>query len=172
MTPEYRLIRSKRRTLALEVTPEGQVIARAPNGLPKKEIDRFVAAKAGWITRHLQNPRPKQRELSPVEVAALKKRAKAILPDLVAQYAAQLQVQPRYVKITSAQKRFGSCNMKGGLCFSWLLMRYPVAAIEYVAAHEVAHLRQLNHSASFYQILSTLLPDYKARAAMLKQAPE
>jgi predicted metal-dependent hydrolase len=90
----------------------------------------------------------------------------------VAQYAAQLRIQPRYVKITSAKKRFGSCNRKGGLCFSWLLMRYPVSAIEYVAAHEVAHLKQLNHSARFYEILGTLLPDYKARAALLRQSPE
>lgn len=168
---EYELIRSKRRTLALEVTPEGRVIARAPKRLPKAEIDRFVALKAEWLRKHLARPRSKPRETGPLEEAALREKARALLPDLAEQYAARLGLKPRYVKITGAQKRFGSCNMKGGLCFSWRLMRYPLAAIEYVAAHEAAHLKQLNHSASFYQVLSALMPDYKARAALLKQPP-
>ncbi|MDD4080086.1 MAG: DUF45 domain-containing protein [Eubacteriales bacterium] len=169
---EYQLIRSKRRTLALEVTPEGRVIARAPKGLPKAEIDRFVAGKAEWLRKHLARRRPKPREIGPLEEAALREKAGAILPGLVTRYAAQLKVQPRYVTITGAQKRFGSCNMKGGLCFSWRLMRYPLPAIEYVAAHEVAHLKQLNHSAAFYQVLLALMPDYKVRAALLKQPPD
>ena len=170
--PAYRLIRSKRRTLSLEITPEGEVIVRAPNRLPQAEIQRFVKARAGWIAKHLARPRTKPQDTGPFEEAALKAAARALLPTLVARYARLLQVTPRYVKITSAQKRFGSCNAKGGLCFSWRLMRYPLGAIEYVAAHEAAHLRQMNHGPGFYHLLEGIMPDYRARAALLKQTPK
>lgn len=168
---EFRLIRSSRRTLALEITAEGEVIVRAPKRLPLADIQRFVAAKEAWINKHLEKPRYKAPEPTPLEEAALKARAHRLLPPLAHAYAARLGLSPRYVKITSAQKRFGSCNAKGGLCFSWRLMRYPLPAIEYVVAHEVAHLKQLNHSPAFYQVLDTLMPDHRQRARLLKQPP-
>ncbi len=168
---DYRLIRSARRTLSLEVTPEGEVIVRAPQRLSAADIQRFVTSKRGWIAKHLEKPRRLMPEATPLEEAALKDRAREMLPALVARYAGQLQVTPRYVKITSAKKRFGSCNGKGGLCFSWRLMRYPLPAIEYVVAHEVAHLKQLNHSPAFYRVLASLMPDHRQRAQMLKNTP-
>lgn len=170
--PDYRVIRSARRTLALEVTPEGAIIVRAPRRLPASDIARFVAEKQGWIARHLAFPRPRWPEPTPLEEAALRARAREMMPALVAQYASRLQVSPRYVKITGARKRFGSCNAKGGLCFSWRLMRYPLPAIAYVAAHETAHLLQLNHSPAFYKVLDALMPDHRQRARLLKQGPD
>lgn len=170
--PEFRLVRSARRTLSLEISPEGELIVRAPQRLPASEIHRFVASKQAWIAKHQAKPRLLMPEATPLEEAALKAQAQAVLPGLVARYAAQLQVSPRYVKVTSAKKRFGSCNAKGGLCFSWRLMRYPLPAVEYVVAHEVAHLRQLNHSPAFYRVLESLLPDHRLRAQMLKNNPE
>lgn len=168
---DYRLVRSDRRTLALEVTAEGEVIVRAPRRLSVTDIERFVAAREAWIKKHLTNPRPRLPEPSAQEEAALKARARQLIPRLVNEYAARLGLSPRYVKITSARKRLGSCNAKGGLCFSWRLMRYPLPVIQYVAAHEVAHLKELNHSAAFYQVLDTLMPDHRQRACLLKQPP-
>ncbi|MGI6687855.1 MAG: M48 family metallopeptidase [Christensenellales bacterium] len=168
---DYRLVRSDRRTLALEVTAEGEVIVRAPRRLSVTDIERFVAAREAWIKKHLASPRPGLPEPSAQEEAALKARARQLMPRLVNEYAARLGLSPRYVKITSARKRLGSCNAKGGLCFSWRLMRYPLPVIQYVAAHEVAHLKELNHSAAFYQVLDTLMPDHRQRACLLKQPP-
>ena len=164
----YRLVRSSRRTLALEISAEGELIARAPRRLPREAVDRFVASKEGWIKKHLAKPRCQLPEPSPEEAAKLKQEAKAVLPGLVAHFADLLQVKPSYVKITSARKRFGSCNTKGGLCFSWRLMRYPFSAVEYVVAHEVAHLIELNHSPAFYALLDDLMPDHRQRAQLLK----
>lgn len=168
---EYRLIRSARRTLALEIAPGGEVIVRAPKRLPLHEIERFVAARQGWLNKHLAKPRPQVPEPSAQEERALRSRAKALMPELVGRYAAQLGVKPQGIKITSAAKRFGSCSPSGGLCFSWRLMRYPLPAIEYVAAHEVAHLKQLNHSPAFYRVLDALMPDHRQRARLLRQPP-
>lgn len=169
---EIRLVRSDRRTLALEISPEGEVIVRAPRHLPAREIERFVLSKQGWIEKHLARPRRVIPEAAPLEEAALKSRARALLPGLVAKYAGLLQVKPRGFKVTGARKRFGSCSSKGSLCFSWRLMAYPLPAVEYVVAHEVAHLKELNHSPRFYRVLEGLMPDHRRRAQLLKQAPE
>ena len=72
------------------------------------------------------------------------------------------------MKITSARKRFGSCGPENGLCFAWRLMRYPAAAIDYVVVHELAHIVHKDHSRAFYGLIAQVLPDYRERAALLK----
>ena len=103
------------------------------------------------------------------EIAALKEKARAILPQKVAYYAAVMGVTPTGVRITSAKGRFGSCNAKNALCFSWRLMQYPEAAVDYVVVHELAHIKQHNHSAAFYREVQKVLPDYKAREQLLRE---
>ena len=98
----------------------------------------------------------------------LKAQAKVILKDKVDYYSQLMGVEAQSVKITSARKRFGSCNSKGSICFSYRLMLYPEEAIDYVVVHELAHLLELNHSKRFYDIVSNVLPDYKKREKMLR----
>ena len=149
----YTLVRSNRKTLCVSITPEGEVVVRAPQRLAKREIDRFVAA----------HPEPDEAER-----AALIERAKAVLPPLVEKHAKRMGVSPAGVKITGACRRFGSCSGKNSLCFSLYLMRYPMEAIEYVVVHELAHIREKNHGPAFYAVVAAEMPDYKARAALLK----
>ena len=73
------------------------------------------------------------------------------------------------IAITSAKTRFGSCSSKGNLSFSYLLMLYPDSAIDYVVVHELAHLKEMNHSPRFYKIIEEVLPDYKERKKLLKK---
>ena len=80
-----------------------------------------------------------------------------------------MEVEPKGVSITSAQKRFGSCSNKGRLCFSFNLMQYPDEAVDYVVVHELAHLKELNHSKKFWAIVECYMPDYKSRRAMLRR---
>ena len=94
--------------------------------------------------------------------------AKAELPRRTAYFAKIMGVTPKSVKITSAKKRFGSCSGQNGICYSWRLMLYPSEAIDYVVVHELAHIRQKNHSPAFYREIEKILPDYKARAKLLK----
>ena len=77
-------------------------------------------------------------------------------------------VKPTSVKITSAEKRFGSCSGKNGLCFSWRLMAYPTKAIEYVVVHEFCHFAHPDHSPAFWAAVAQVLPDYKQRQHLLK----
>ena len=87
---------------------------------------------------------------------------------LVEKYSKLMGLKPSSVKITSAEKRFGSCSSKNGLCFSWRLLAYPTAAVEYVVVHELAHIKHHNHSAAFYALIEKYMPDYKERQRLLK----
>lgn len=166
----YELIRSGRRTLALEVRG-GRVIVRAPCRTSQATIDRFVAAHTDWIahalakqeTRAAAHPEPTDAERD-----AYIRQAKAYLPQRVEFYARQMGLYPTQVRITGARTRFGSCSSQGHICFSWRLMQYPPEAIDYVVVHELAHLRYMNHGAEFYALIARCLPDWKTRRALLR----
>ncbi len=169
---DYTLIRSKRRTLAIEVTQDCRVVIRAPLRAPQSVIDAFLAQRAGWIETALQRQRQRAAAHPPLteaESETLRQQAKAVLPAKVAHWAHIMGLQPSGVKITAAQKRFGSCSGKNSLCFSLYLMRYPEEAIDAVVVHELAHIRHKNHSGAFYAEVERWLPDYRQRAKLLKQ---
>ena len=167
----YEIVRSRRRTVALEVTREGRVLVRAPLRMPQGEIERFVASHAAWLEKAQAKVAARQAAHPPLteqETAALRQRAKELLPGRVAHYAAIMGVTPTSVKITSARTRFGSCSGKNGICFSLYLMQYPEEAIDYVVVHELAHIRHHDHSPAFYAEVAKVLPDYKERMKLLK----
>ncbi len=165
---EYRLIRSKRRTVAIEIRPDGEVWVRAPRWTPRALIERELARREEWIAQHLQKLPPPRTAPSDEQLALWRKAAAEYIPPRVAHFAAVMGVTPANVKINAAQKRFGSCSSKGNLNFSCRLMAYPPEAIDYVVVHELAHLIHMNHSNAFYAVVAAVLPDYKVRAAMLK----
>ncbi len=168
---EYTLIRSARKTISMEVSREGEIIVRAPNRAERSAVDRFVAAHEAWLENALARQserREKYPEPTLEEQKALIARAKETLPAKVEKYAVLMGVTPTGVKITSAQKRFGSCSGKNSLCFSWRLMRYPEAAIDYVVVHELAHIRHKNHGKQFYGFVESVLPDYREREKLLR----
>lgn len=169
---EYTLIRSARKTLAIEVSREGKVIVRAPRRAAKYHIEAFVEQHAGWIA--VQQARQRARaeahpEPTEAERAALIARAKAELPPKVAHYAAIMGLYPTGITITSARTRFGSCSAKNRICFSWRLMQYPEEAIDYVVVHELAHIAHKNHGPDFHACVAAVLPDHKERRALLKR---
>ena len=169
---DYTLVRSRRKTLAIEVTREGNLVVRAPLRCPQKTIDSFVAGRRDWIEAALQ--RQSQRlaahpPLTESEIESLRQQAKAYLPGRVAIWAQRMGLAPAAVKITSARTRFGSCSSKNSLCFSLYLMQYPPEAIDAVVVHELCHMRHRDHSPAFYAEVERWLPDYRERERLLRQ---
>jgi predicted metal-dependent hydrolase len=147
---EYTLIRSSCRTLGLEITRDLQVIVRAPKRCSLRQIEDFVIRHEGWIREHtaIQARRAEAaaaRAVTPEQEAQLRRLAVEYIPQRVAFYAPLVEVTPTGVKITSAERRFGSCSGKNSLCFSWRLMQYAKEAIDYVVVHELCHIRHHNH---------------------------
>ena len=168
---EYRLNRSERKTLSLEITSGLEVLVRAPWHVPIREIDRFVEKHGRWIAEKLEKRGAlleEQSEPSSEQIEELKRRARVHLPARVAYYGAIMGLSPSSVKITSARKRYGSCSYKNGLCFSYRLMLCPERAIDYVVVHELAHIVHKNHGRDFYALIASVLPDYKERIKLLK----
>lgn len=166
---EYRVIRSRRRTMTIEITRDAQVIVRVPFLATNGQIRRFVADHTAWIerglARRLENP---PISLTDEQIADLKRQAKAYIPARVAHYSAQMGLVPSGITINAAKTRFGSCGTTNRLNFSCRLMLYPKEAIDYVVVHELAHLRHRNHKREFYALIERYLPDYREREKLLK----
>ncbi len=168
----YTLIRSKRRTLSLEVTRELTVVVRAPMRCAHERIDRFVVQHQAWIAQKLEQQRRRNAthpEPTEEEKQAMIARAKKELPQRVEYYADIMGVKPTGITITGAQKRYGSCSAKNRLCFAWRLMAYPQQAIDSVVVHELAHIVHKNHGKEFYALVESVLPDYWQRKKQLEE---
>lgn len=169
---DYTLIRAKRRTMSLQLDRDGRAVVRAPYGVKKEFIDRFVAEHEGWLARareKQQNRRLAHPEPTDEERKALIARAKEYLPMRVDYWSGIMGLTPTGLKITSARTRFGSCSGKNSLCFSWRLMQYPPEAIDYVVVHELAHIRHHDHSPAFYALIERYMPNWRERMKLLKE---
>jgi hypothetical protein len=71
--------------------------------------------------------------------------------------------------ITNAQKRWGSCNAKGNIFFSYRLIMAPFAVVDYVVVHELVHIKEKNHSHKFWNSVMNILPDYRKHRQWLKE---
>ena len=168
----YRLIRSGRRTVSLEITRELEILVRAPQRMPKYQIDAFVEKHRAWVDVHLEKARERAARIPPAPTEEERqdciRKARELIPQRAAHYGALMGLTPAGITITGAEKRFGSCSAKDRLSFSWRLMLYPPEAIDYVVVHELAHIRHKNHSREFYALIASVLPDYRQREALLR----
>ena len=166
---KYEVIYSKRKTIALTVK-DLKLIVRAPKGTGKDKIENLILDHSAWIEKAMHRSKQKMAldNISSDEEAKLRKLAKQVLKAKTAYYSKIMGLKFGRITITGAKTRFGSCSSKGNISFSFRLMLYPDAAIDYVVVHELAHLVELNHSPKFWKIVENIFPDYKARRKMLK----
>ena len=161
---EYKIIKSKRKIIAIQVTLNGEIIVRAPSGMSGAAIEKFVADKKLWLEKAIISQREKaksKKEYTEEDCKELRKKAKEVIPQKVAYYSRIMGVKPESVKITSAKTRYGSCSSKNTLNFSLFLMDKDERFIDYVVIHELAHIRHHNHSKQFYAFVECFMPDYK-----------
>lgn len=92
----------------------------------------------------------------------LKDQARADLIDRVAHHAVKLGVRPERIQVKELRSRWGSCSAEGVLSFSWRVVMAPPFVLDYLAAHEVAHLREMNHSRRFWALVRKCIPAYEA----------
>lgn len=168
---DYTILRSKRKTLSLEITRASEVLVRAPQGLPQEQIDHFVLSHRAWIDTHLAQMQARlaaHPPPSPEHLKLLRRSAKEQIPGRVAYYSERMGLSPSVIRINSAKTRFGSCSAANHLSFSCLLMDYPDEAIDYVVVHELAHIQHKNHSPAFYALIEDYLPDWRTRRQLLR----
>lgn len=171
---EYELIRSKRKTISIQVKSNGDVVVHAPMKTPKKYIDEFIIEKADWIEKHVENAHMRMEQnshidtLSDEEVDRLKRQARVELRNLVWEYAPQVGVGYNRISIRAQKSRWGSCSREGNLNFNCLLMLAPSEVQRYVVVHELCHRLEMNHSDRFWAEVERIIPDYKVHRKWLK----
>jgi predicted metal-dependent hydrolase len=197
----YKLVRARRRTVALFVDGNG-IEARAPRHVAIAEIETFMREKERWIRRRLAAPRlqpfvweagatlpwlgqtvtlaPRVGENSVrlscglLEVgladgaslrervlAWIREQALALFRERAAALSRVLDLTVSGVGLSNARTRWGSCSARGRIRLNWRLMLLPSHLVDYVVAHELAHRRELNHSARFWNVVATLYPRYR-----------
>lgn len=166
----YQVIRSARKTIAIQITPEGDVVVRCPKRMAAGEVRRFVESKADWIGKHLERiaERADLPKFSREEIEALAKRALEVIPERTAYFAEKMGVSYGNITIRDQHTRWGSCSGKGNLNFNCLLVLAPPEVMDYVIVHELCHRREMNHSQRFWAEVESILPDYRERKKWLK----
>ena len=171
---EYKLIRSSRKTIGIEVSPDG-VIVRAPYRVPVYEIDEFILSKRAWIRKNIEKLRLREVEkdniqkLSRKEIDELADRALKVIPERVKYYAPLVGVTYGRITIRNQRSRWGSCSAKGNLNFNCLLMLAPEGVVDAVVVHELCHRLEMNHSKRFYENVFRVFPEYRKYDLWLKK---
>ncbi|MFH1386094.1 MAG: SprT family zinc-dependent metalloprotease, partial [bacterium] len=169
----HKIIRSRRRTISLQIDREGMLIVRAPHRADEAIIHDFIEKKREWIQKHQAIAKEQKAQAAQVSLSEGKeyyrKKAFLTLKPLVEQYAFKIGVEVKNVKITSGRRVWGSCSGQGNLNFNWRLILTPPQIIDYVVIHELAHILERNHSRRFWAKVQLFYPQYKLARKWLRQ---
>ena len=171
------VIRSNRKTVAIQVNSNLSVTVRAPRSVSEKDIEEILKKKEAWISKHIEKIKEtKERfEAEPTEkltcekVIALADEALKVIPERVEYFAKVIGVTYGKITVRNQKTRWGSCSSKGNLNFNCLLMLAPPEVLDYVVVHELCHRKQMNHSKAFWLEVEKVLPNYKEVRRWLKE---
>ena len=175
MTAKHKVIRSRRRTLALEITPQGEVLVRAPLHTSEAAIRRFVQSKQRWLETHLALVRARtaaaeaQPQLTEEERKDLRERSRPVFEARVDYFAPLVGVSWGKITVRTQRSRWGSCSAQGNLSFNALLLLTPPEVLDYVVVHELCHRREMNHSQRFWAEVERLVPDWRTHRLWLRR---
>lgn len=157
-------LRARRATALPQVWWRGECwrLEWLPGGRPKVELADGVCRVTGAADRALAEALFERH---------CRREAARLIPQRLEVFRARWSRPPARLRISSARRRWGSCSSRGTLSFSWRLMAAPDFAIDYVIAHELAHLREMNHSPRFWAEVARLMPDWQRGHAWLKAHP-
>lgn len=170
---EYALTRRRVRNINLRVRPDGSVAVSAAGWVPVSAVDAFVASRADWVRQARQRltlrRQTEEKTPLPARTEALA-RMQALCEAYYPVFASTCPGgrMPK-VAVRDMHTRWGSCSLRTGtLAFSLRLCTMPAAAQEYVVVHEFCHFAHPDHSPAFWAAVGRVLPDYKARRALLR----
>ncbi len=114
--------------------------------------------------------RDARTQAAPLEAfkAFYREQGRAVIGERARYFAPQLDVQPNEVRVMELQHRWASCSAKRNINFNWRCMMAPMAVLDYIVVHELAHLRYSKHTEAFWNEIDKVMPDYKERMGWLR----
>ena len=140
----------------------GEVIVKAPRFITKKYIEQ----KRNWILKKLEESKnkPEEREYTKTDIENLKNKLEYIFPELIK----QTNLVPNKIRIRNIKYAWGSCSSNKNITINLKLVNKSEEEIKYVALHELCHLKYMNHSDKFWNLVEKYMPNYKEIRKQLK----
>lgn len=159
-----------------------RVTVRWQHGAPLRflgaTLTLWVEADARGVTRDGDRlriglpPNAGEEQLRDRVQAWLQARAREVFAERIPLFAARLGRAPSRWALSSARTRWGSCTPDGAIRLNWRLVHFPLEIVDYVIAHELAHLRELNHGPRFWSTVGHLFPEFERAREWLREFPE
>lgn len=153
---EYEIKYSKIKSIYIQIK-NGKIIIKAPKRISKKEIEKIVEQKSEWIQKTLEKEIKKQKK----KELYTKEEFKKIIEKNANELIEETGLKPNKITIKQIKYAWGSCSSKKNITLNLELIKYSQQAIRYVILHELCHLKYMNHSKDFWNLVEKYMPDYK-----------
>ena len=153
---EYEIKYSKIKNIYIQIK-DGKVIVKAPRRVSKKEIEKILEQKSEWIQKAVEKETKKQ-EKKPLYT---KEEFKEIVEKNANELVKQTGLVPNKITIKKIKYAWGSCSNKKNITINLELIKYSEQSIRYVILHEFCHIKYMNHSKDFWNLVEKYMPDYK-----------
>ena len=153
---EYEIKYSKIKNIYIQIK-DGKVIIKVPRSVSKKEIEKILEQKSEWIQKAIEKETKKQ-EKKPLYT---KEDFKRIVEKHANELIKQTGLVPNKITIRQVKYAWGSCSSKKNITINLELIKYSEQAIRYVILHEFCHIKYMNHSKYFWNLVEKYMPDYK-----------
>lgn len=185
---EYELIRMNRKSLAIHISEDGKVMVKAPVGMKARVISDFICSKQEWIEERVKKAHAdSSNRIVICEGATVPFRNKPFLVDdavktrrwMIEEARSEFEKKAGYysqiigvsynrIAVREQKTRWGSCSSGRNLNFNWKLIMMPEKVLDYVVIHELSHLKEMNHSKRFWNIVAQVCPEYMECRRWLK----
>lgn len=153
---EYEIKYSKIKNIYIQIK-DGKVIVKAPRRVTKKEIEKILEQKSEWIQKTTEKETKKQEK----KILYTKEEFKEIVEKHSNELIKQTGLMPNKITIKQIKYAWGSCSSKKNITINLELIKYSEQAIRYVILHEFCHIKYMNHSKDFWNLVEKYMPDYK-----------
>ena len=153
---EYEIKYSKIKNIYIQIK-NGKIIIKAPKRISKKEIEKIVEQKSEWIQKTLEKESKKQKK----KELYTKEEFKKIIEKNANELIEETGLKPNKITIKQIKYAWGSCSSKKNITLNLELIKYSQQAIRYVILHELCHLKYMNNSKDFWNLVEKYMPNYK-----------
>ena len=162
----YEITKSRIKNLYIQIK-EGKVIGKAPLKLKEKYIIDFVNKKSKWIYKNVKEAEKRDKKENIIKPEDIQK-LEMIVNNSVQEYSKKLGISPNKVKLKNIKYAWGSCSSKKNISINIQLATKEEQVIKYVVLHEMCHLKYMNHSKDFWNLVENYMPNYKMYKKKLK----